>query len=111
MAGERILASSKSTLGPPLPALRYRIAARTPGSAVPAVEWLGPCDYTAATLLGDGVTDAATAHAGRTSAVGEAAAWLRVALGGGSRPAGGVLGGARGPGVRGLAVLGLLGVR
>jgi hypothetical protein len=26
---ERILASSKSNLGPPLPALRYRIAART----------------------------------------------------------------------------------
>src|SRR5258706_5872133 len=46
---ERILASSKSNLGPPLPALRYRIAPRTPGSAVPAIEWLGPCDYTAAT--------------------------------------------------------------
>src|SRR5260221_14498567 len=95
MAGERILASSKSTLGPPLPALRYRIAARTPGSAVPAVEWLGPCDYTAATLLGDGVTDAATAHAGRTSAVEEAAAWLRVQLAAGSRPAAELLSEAR----------------
>jgi len=95
MAGERILASSKSNLGPPLPALRYRIAARTPGSAVPAVEWLGPCDYTAATLLGDGVTDAATAHAGRTSAVEEAAAWLRVQLAAGSRPAAELLSEAR----------------
>jgi hypothetical protein len=52
---ERILASSKSNLGPPLPALRNRIAPRIPDSAVPAVEWLGTCDYTAAaTLLGQG---------------------------------------------------------
>jgi hypothetical protein len=58
---------------------------------VPAVEWLGPCDYTAATLLGDGVTDAATAHAGRTSAVDEAAAWLRAQLAAGPRPAAALL--------------------
>ena len=53
---ERILASSKSNLGPLLPVLRYRIAPRTPGSAVPVVKWLGPCDYTAAMLLGDGAS-------------------------------------------------------
>jgi hypothetical protein len=87
---ERILASSKSNLGPPLPALRCRIAPRTPGSAVPAVEWLGPCDYTAATLLGQGsepVSGEAGSGSGRTSAVDEAAAWLRAQLAAGPRPA------------------------
>jgi hypothetical protein len=41
---ERILASSKSNLGPPLPALRYRIAPWIPEGDVPVVEWLGTCD-------------------------------------------------------------------
>jgi len=85
---ERILASSKSNLGPPLPALRYRIAPRTPDSAVPAVEWLGTCDYTAATLLaqGDGASGEPGSGSGRTSAVDEAAAWLRAQLAAGPRP-------------------------
>jgi hypothetical protein len=93
---ERILASSKSNLGPPLPALRYRIAPRTlsplspSGTEVPAVEWLGPCDYTAATLLGDGATGS-----GRTPAVDEAAAWLRAQLEAGPRPAAAPLAAAR----------------
>src|SRR5258706_515693 len=85
---ERILASRKSNLGPPLPALRYRIAPWTPEGDVPVVEWLGPCDYTAATLLSDAVTDAATAHAGRTTAVDAAAAWLPAQPAAGSPPGG-----------------------
>ncbi len=59
------------------------------------VEWLGPCDYTAATLLSDAVTDAATAHAGRTTAVDAAAAWLRAQLAAGPRPAAALLAEAR----------------
>jgi hypothetical protein len=92
---ERILASSKSNLGPPLPALRYRIVARTPGSEVPAVEWLGACDYTAATLLGDVASGDAGTTAGRTTAVDEAAAWLRAQLAAGPRPAAALLAAAR----------------
>jgi len=60
------------------------------GSAVSAVEWLGTCDYTAATLLGQGgesATGDMGAGAGRTSAVDEAAAWLRAQLAAGPRPA------------------------
>jgi AAA domain/Bifunctional DNA primase/polymerase, N-terminal len=95
---ERILASSKSNLGPPLPALRYRIAPRTPDGDVPAVEWLGPCDYTAATLLGDGgdtMSGEAGTTSGRTTAVDEAAGWLRAQLAAGPRPAAELLAEAR----------------
>jgi hypothetical protein len=91
---ERILASSKSNLGPPLPALRYRIAPWTPEGDVPVVEWLGPCDYTTATLLGDAVAGDVPG-AGRTSAVDEAAAWLRAQLAAGPRPAAELLAEAR----------------
>lgn len=58
---QRVLASSKSTLGPPMPALRYRLSvcreantetAEAPnGAGTPYVEWLGACDYTATALL------------------------------------------------------------
>ncbi len=51
---ERILASSKSNLGPPMPALRYRIVER---DGTPRVEWLGACDYTAASLLSEATGD------------------------------------------------------
>jgi putative DNA primase/helicase len=85
---ERILASSKSNLGPPLPALRYRIAPHGSVGDVPVVEWLGPCDYTAATLLGDSGEGAnGESGSGRTSAVDEAAGWLRAQLAAGPRPA------------------------
>jgi hypothetical protein len=89
----RTLLTPASRASPPAaagPALSHR-PPHAPGSAVPAIEWLGPYDYTAATLLGDGVTAAATAHAGRTSAVDEAAAWLRAQLAAGPRPAAALL--------------------
>jgi hypothetical protein len=95
---ERILASSKSNLGPPLPALRYRIAPHGSEGDVPVVEWLGPCDYTATTLLGDGANGAngeSGSGSGRTTAVDEAAAWLRAQLAAGPRPAAELLAEAR----------------
>lgn len=60
---ERVLASTKSSLGPPMPSLRYRIrplplgleVLQTEGMAyladVPVVEWLGECDLNATQLL------------------------------------------------------------
>jgi AAA domain-containing protein len=46
---ERILAATKSNLGPPMPALRYRIQPAEDGT--PRVEWLGPSPHTASQLL------------------------------------------------------------
>src|SRR5579872_1477961 len=46
---ERILASSKSNLGPPMPALRYRL--QTLDEQRVRVEWLGTSTYTASALL------------------------------------------------------------
>ena len=55
---ERVLASTKSNLGPPMPALRYQLATPVKGIAeledlwdVPAVDWLGECDLNATALL------------------------------------------------------------
>lgn len=46
---ERVLAQTKSNLGPPVTALRYRLAADDLQRAY--VQWLGACDHTATSLL------------------------------------------------------------
>jgi hypothetical protein len=82
----RVLASTKSNLGPPMPSLRYRIelpdeAAPEGEVPAPALVWLGECRYSAATILGMGV-----AEPGRGAAVAEAMEWLRDFLADGPRP-------------------------
>jgi AAA domain len=74
----RVLASSKSNLGPPLPALRYRLVVEE-GQTQPRVEWLGTCDYTADALL------AANAEEQPAGAVEEAIEWLEEQLASGPR--------------------------
>ena len=64
----RVLAQSKSNLGPPAPSLGYRIVAA--GDAA-AVEWLGESGHSAGALLAASATDAE----GR-SALEEAREWL-----------------------------------
>ena len=84
---ERALASTKSNLGPPMPALRYRLTTRPENPSVPYVDWQGECELSAEELLAasqggkdsrDGVTP---------SKIAAAAAWLSVALADGPRPA------------------------
>jgi AAA domain/Bifunctional DNA primase/polymerase, N-terminal len=94
----RVLASTKSNLGPPMPSLRLRIqigqgsqeqdgqpeGEEVEAAAPPTIEWLGTCGHTADALL------SAAAPAGTpasTSALGKASAFLREALAGGPRPA------------------------
>lgn len=93
----RLLVSTKSNMGPPMPTLRYLIVASDAdgkfysdsgsGSAMDyaRVQWLGPCDTTAATLK-DENSAAMTA-----SARAEAETFLRQALREGPRPANDVL--------------------
>jgi hypothetical protein len=69
----RVLASSKSNLGPPLPALRYQLVVEG-GQTQPHVEWLGTCEYTADALL------AASAEEQPAGAVEEAIVWLEEQL-------------------------------
>ena len=91
---ERVLASSKSNLGPPMPSLRYRIA--TPLQDVegleeegledlrdvPMVEWLGECDLNATALL---AASASGAAGGTPTKIEEAMEWLRESLAAGPR--------------------------
>lgn len=100
----RVLASSKSNLGPPMPSLRYRILCGQASqelegkeegeviAAAPSVEWLGTCDYTAAQLLS--AVASATAP-GAAPALATACAFLRLALAGGARPFNEIKDGAR----------------
>jgi AAA domain-containing protein/bifunctional DNA primase/polymerase-like protein len=92
---ERVLAPTKSNLGPPMPALRYRLVSAPDGP--PRVEWLGQSDYTAATLLTQ-----ATAPDGEEapSKREDAAAFLRAALADGPRLASEVQLAARAAGIR-----------
>jgi hypothetical protein len=77
---QRVLACGKSNLGPPLPALRYRLVVDE-DQTQPHVEWLGTCDYTADTLV--------TENAGDDPGAGEEAIqWLEELLADGPRPAG-----------------------
>jgi hypothetical protein len=88
---ERVLASTKSNLGPPMPALRYRLATPVKGIEeledlwdVPAVDWLGECDLNATTLLA--APPSATPEA-TSSKVDEAMEWLTAALADGPQAA------------------------
>jgi AAA domain-containing protein len=78
---QRVLASSKSNLGPPLPSLRYRLVVDE-SQTQPRVEWLGACDYTAGMLL------AASGEEEKSGALEEATAWLGELLADGPRPGG-----------------------
>jgi hypothetical protein len=76
---QRALASGKSNLGPPPPALRYRLIVAD-GETQPRVEWLGACGYTADTLVAQSAGDELGALEGATL-------WLEEALADGTRPA------------------------
>lgn len=82
---ERILAGSKSNLGPPLPSLRYRLRPLDddPFGQSVTVEWLGPSEHTAASLL----SEPAAVREDEPGAKDEAEAFLRAALREGPRPA------------------------
>lgn len=75
----RVLASSKSNLGPPMPSLRYHlIAARAGAESPPRIEWLGECKQSASMLL-------MTANSSEDGSVLEDALdFLREALAGGN---------------------------
>ena len=82
---ERVLTATKSNLGPPMPALRYRITADAAGdeTRAPYVEWLGECDLSAEQAL----AAASLAKAGPSpSKVAEALEWLYGSLAAGARP-------------------------
>jgi hypothetical protein len=78
---ERILALAKSNLGPPVPALRYRIGSLSDDlfSQAIHIQWLGPTIHTAASLLSQPAVEP------EPSAVEEAMAFLRDALREGER--------------------------
>jgi hypothetical protein len=96
----RVLASSKSNLGPPAPSLRYRILQGSQAHEgesreaveAPSIEWLGTCDYTAMQLLSAVASAIGPASA---SALDTACAFLRAALASGPRLANEVLDAAR----------------
>lgn len=82
---ERVLASTKSNLGPPMPSLRYRIMANPSVNGVPGipwVEWKGECELSATQLLNAAQTDRGESHPGRMQAAVE---WLRATLAEGPR--------------------------
>jgi AAA domain len=85
---ERILASSKSNLGPPMPSLRYRLAAPPPEDTTrdptPRAEWLGASEHTAATLLASPANPSAPVE---RTVVEEACVFLQELLREGARPA------------------------
>src|SRR6185437_6652384 len=86
---ERVLATIKTNLGPPMPSQRFRLATPLRNvealgedgledlADVPVVDWLGACDLNATALL-------VNAYSGGSEAVptkvAEAKAWLREAL-------------------------------
>ncbi len=86
---ERVLASIKSNLGPPMPSQRFRLATPLRNvegpwedgledlADVPVVDWLGACELNATALLGDAYTRVGEAAPAK---VEEAKAWLRGAL-------------------------------
>jgi hypothetical protein len=88
---ERVLASTKSNLGPTMPALRYRLATPVKRTEeledlwdVPAVDWLGECDFNATALLAASPATEAGATAKKEAAAMD---WLREELADGARPA------------------------
>jgi hypothetical protein len=91
---ERVLASTKSNLGPPMPSLRYQLTAVLAQSGglegegieylreYPKVEWLGECEMNAAQLLaasGEEANDSLTR-------LEETKQWLRATLAEGEMP-------------------------
>jgi putative DNA primase/helicase len=88
---QRILASSKSNLGPPMPSLRYALRLEE-GREHPRVAWLGQSPLNATALLASGMASDPANGAPRpaptaaATAVGRAGIWLRAALSAGPRP-------------------------
>ena len=74
---ERVLASTKSNLGPPLPSLRYCITSSDDDDSIPQVEWLGECPLNAEQALAAPQGKDNTAH---PSKVAEALEWLHAKL-------------------------------
>jgi hypothetical protein len=87
----RILARNKGNLAAPVPALAYRIQVTAAG--VPAVEWLGVTEHTAAGLLAEptGIEE--------RSATDEATTWLADELAAGPQRAGDVQNAAKAAGI------------
>lgn len=79
---ERVLASTKSNLGPPLPSLRYRVTASDDSEGIPWIEWLGECALNAEQALAAPQTEKDGAQ---SSKLGEAVEWLHAELAKGPR--------------------------
>jgi hypothetical protein len=79
---QRVLAMEKSNLGPPVPALRYRIAAED--GEPPRIIWLGECAYSADALVG--AAPAVPTPPPPRGQLGRAMDWLATALADGPRP-------------------------
>ncbi len=83
---ERVLAATKSNLGPPMPSLRYRVTASedpTSGDSIPSIEfWLGESSLGATALL----AAPATSPEPSNPKMQQALEWLYTALAGEPRP-------------------------
>jgi len=82
---ERVLASVKSNLGPPMPSMRYQVLATPSVNGVPGVPWVdwkGECELSATQLLNAAPMGRGEPHPGKTQAAVE---WLRAALAEGPR--------------------------
>lgn len=80
-AEARVLASTKSNIGPPAPSLRYRLVG-VPGEELAVVEWLGVSNQNAKDLLAGTAIDEETRDEND-----DAVEWLRLLLEPGPRPA------------------------
>ncbi|HEU5439379.1 MAG TPA: AAA family ATPase [Ktedonobacterales bacterium] len=76
---ERVLAPTKSNLGPPMPSLRYRIV---PAQTMAQLEWLGECELSATELLG---SSARSAEGNAAPVLSSAVDWLLEELATGER--------------------------
>ena len=91
----RILAATKSNLGPPPPALAFQVEANHDGTA--RIAWLGPSEHDAGSLL-------ATAEEARTTKISEATAWLHSYLGDGPHPQREIVAAAKAAGISGTTL-------
>jgi hypothetical protein len=74
---ERVLAATKSNLGPPPPSLRYRVTASEDSEDIPWIEWLGECALNAEQALSASQPEQ---DATKSSKLEEAVEWLRATL-------------------------------
>ncbi len=79
---ERVLASTKSNLGPPLPSLSYRVTTSEDSKDIPWVDWQGECALSAEQAL---AAPQPEQDGARSSKLEEAVDWLRTQLAKGPR--------------------------